>query len=216
LIVWSLRRGWHGPVVRAVLIVVAGTVLCCAALKWQPAGARLQLPVFLVCAALIAWAAETLGPTGMIIAMLACFVAWLPASETQLRPWRTAPTVFATSRWENYFRFNPRSRLYAENAIAALQKTTPKTVHVISRHGFPYPLINRIVTAVPGAALWGAPLSATVVPPEAVLVIEPSEKPFPPDFKPAGTAGPYRAIGGVEPYALYLPVSATASSLPAR
>jgi len=219
LLLWAVavRRPWPGPSAGLVLFVIVGAMLCCLLLKWQPTGARLHLPAFLVLAALIAWAAERFGNAGVGAATFLCLLAWLPASETQLRPWRTAPTIFATSRWENYFRFHPRERLAVETSLAALESVRPATLQIVSRHGFPHPLMARFRVKVPGAQFWGTLPHATLTPPAAVLVIEPSDRPLPGEFTPPGAAGPYRSHGGLAPHTLYLPaISTTASPPPAQ
>jgi hypothetical protein len=49
-------------------IMVGGVALFCLLLKWQPWGARLHLPVFLVLAALTARVAERFGLPAMALA----------------------------------------------------------------------------------------------------------------------------------------------------
>jgi hypothetical protein len=216
ILLWGVRRSWRGPALTAVLFVIVGALLCCVLLKWQPTGARLHLPVFLVLAALIAAAAERLGTPGVVGAAAACLVAWLPASETQLRPWRTSPTVFATSRWENTFRFHPRERLAVEASLSALAAARPATLQIVSRHGFPYPVMQRFLAAAPEARLWGVLPEAAAAPPSAVLVVEPSDRPRPAEFIPPGATSSYRAIADLAPHTLYLPAPPATASPPAR
>ena len=212
LLLILLRRAWRGPPGRVLLLVVGGTLLGALVLKWQPTGARLQLPVFLVLAALIAWAAERLGRAAMVAVAGGCVLAWLPSSETQLRPWHTAPTLFATSRWENYFRFHPRLRLDFEQSLGALAKVRPASLQIVSRHGFPYPLLQRLREELPETRLWGTLPEALAQPPSAILVVEP-EANFPAEYRPPGSAVSYRAVGGLTAQRLYLPVAAEQPAL---
>jgi hypothetical protein len=175
-------------------------------LKWQPAGARLQLPVFLVLAALIAWGAERLGRGVMFAVVAICLIGWLPSSETQLRPWRTSPTIFAASRWKNYFRFRPGLQFEIEQSLAVLGRVRPDTLQVVTRHAFSYPLLLRLTEVTPATRLWGTLPEATQKPPAAILVME-SELNLPAEYRPPGTSVVYRALPGLTGHALYLPVN---------
>ena len=210
---WLGRRSWRQTSALPVAFVVVGALCCCLALKWQPTGARLHLPIFLVLAPLSAWAAEGLGRCASVFVAAGCLAGWVPASETQLRPWRTAPTIFSTSRWENYFRFHPRERLAAEMTLVALEAARPASVQVVSRHGFPAPVLARYLAELDGR-LWGELPSANHEVPGAVLVVDPSGRPFPPEYSAPGSKDPFRAVGGLAPYELYLPARGTIVSSP--
>jgi hypothetical protein len=102
------RRGY-------ALALVAGFVIFCAKLKWQPWGSRLQLPLFVLGAPLIAVTISFLAPKLARTATALILVAGLPwvfFNETRSllqRPtrqsfWNTAdPTVFNRSRLDLYF-----------------------------------------------------------------------------------------------------------------
>lgn len=210
---WLGRRSWRHTTALPVAFVVVGALCCCLALKWQPTGARLHLPIFLVLAPITAWAAEGLGRCASVFVAAGCLAGCVPASETQLRPWRTAPTIFSTSRWENYFRFHPRERLAAEMTLVALEAARPASVQVVSRHGFPAPVLARYLAELDGR-LWGELPSANHEVPGAVLVVDPSGRPFPPEYSAPGSKDPFRAVGGLAPYELYLPARGTIVSPP--
>jgi hypothetical protein len=202
--VWLWRRAWRGVPLQAMLLCIGGTALCCLALKWQPAGARLQLPIFLLLAPIISWAASTIGATVVSGVAVLALLGWVPFSETHLRPWRTQPTIFATNRWENYFRFHPAQRRYADAVLAKLVTAQPVTVQIVSRHGFPYPIMKEI-RAQRLALFWGDLPAATAAPPGAVLVTEIGGQKLPSEFRPAGATEAFELVPGLEPYGLYLP-----------
>jgi hypothetical protein len=201
--IWTRGCGTAG---RLLWFVAVSVILGALVLKWQPTGARLQLPVFLVLTALIGWGAERLGCGVMITVGAICLIGWLPSSETQLRPWRTSPTIFAASRWENYFRFRPRLQFEIEQSLAVLSRVRPDSLQIVTRHAFSYPLLLRLTDVTPGTRLWGTLPEATQKPPAAILVIEPELK-LPAEYRPPGTSMVYRALPGLTGHALYLPAS---------
>jgi hypothetical protein len=218
-IAWLLVRGpRRGPEMAALLMAVGGAVLFCLLLKWQPWGARLHLPVFLVLAALTARVAERLGPRAMILAAGLCVAGWLPSAQTRDRPLWSSPTIFSTTRWEDYFRLDPQDRVFAETALRAIRSAGVKSLQILARHSHAYPIMRGYLAENgPEAMFWSELPGALAAPAAGVLLLESFGRPLPLYLQPAGTKERYRAAGETDPYGLYLPESrarALAATLP--
>jgi hypothetical protein len=203
--VWGRKRGWP---LRLPVLVVAGLLLYATLLKWQPWGARLHLPAFVLLAALVAWLVER----GGAIASWACAalvaVGIWPSLEPDIRPLLSAPTVFAMSRWENYFRTQPEDRLPAERCLRALKTAHVELLKVIVNHGFPYPLMRRYLDEGAGRTrLWVARPEDHAVAPEGIVMVDRFGFGRPLYLRPPGAAERYRAAGVTAPFHLYLPES---------
>ena len=136
-----IRPGRGGDIRRAfALALVAGFVLFCIELKWQPWGSRLQLPLFVLGAPLIAitfW--HVLRPNMARVAALLAVIAALPwVLFNESRPlvpkptrrvlWnRDAPTVFNTSRREMYFMNRPELAQPYQEAAAQIERRAATT-----------------------------------------------------------------------------------------
>ncbi len=203
------RRPRRGAKLAALVVVAGGMLLYCAVLKWQPAGARLQLPAFLVLAALIAVVAEDFGPRTIVFVAAACVLGWLPAVETGNRPLWSAPQVWAASRWENYFRFDPPEAARQEACVQTLLAARVSSLQIVSRHGFPWPLMRRWrAEAGAGAKFWGPLPESAETPPDGVLVLD--FIPHPPSLHPPNAREDFLRVGATGPYAVYIPASRAA------
>jgi hypothetical protein len=201
----------------ALIVVAGGAVLYCVVLKWQPAGARLQLPAFMVLAALIAVVAESLGSRAITLTAAVCVLGWLPSAETRDRPLWSAPRLWALSRWENYFRFYPPEAARQEACVQALLAAKVSSLQIVTRHGFPWPLMRRWQhEAGPGVKFWGTLPESAHTPPDGVLVLD--FLPHPPSLHPPNAREAFVRVGSTGPYAVYMPESrvATVRSMSAR
>jgi hypothetical protein len=85
--------------------LLAGFLLFCTYLKWQPYMARLELPLFVLGAPLAGFLLEGLRPAALaIVPCLFLFsVARLPALQNWTRPLTGSASLFRTDRRQNYF-----------------------------------------------------------------------------------------------------------------
>jgi 4-amino-4-deoxy-L-arabinose transferase-like glycosyltransferase len=195
------RAGW-GP---AVVLLAGGALLYCVGLKWQPWGARLHLPGFMVLAALggAVVAAQSARAAGVFAA--ACVLAWLPSAVTLQRSLWGSPSLAAGTRWENYFQLQVFDRLVQEATLARLQALGVRTLYAKNQHAFFYPILQRFLAeGGPEAGLRGAVRGPASGPAEGVLMAKMVGDALPLYTAGAGGAGRYRAAGGSHPYGIYL------------
>ncbi len=175
LAVWWRRewRAWQW--LAAVTAVMA--LLYCAALKWQPWGARLQLPGFVTGTLLVAALADALATArrrhvvAWTVGMLG-LLAWWPSHETSARPLWTVPTLGEVPRETNYYRYNP-DFLARDTALAAMVRTAAvREVALVAQHDSAYPLMRRLQREVPVLRFYGAPIAQSAPAPAAILVLE--------------------------------------------
>ena len=165
---------------------------------------------FMVLAALIAVVAESLGARAIALAAGVCVLSWLPSAETSDRPLWSAPQLWATSRWENYFRFDPPEAARQEACVQALLAAKVSSLQIVTRHGFPWPLMRRWQReAGPGAKFWGTLPESAHTPPDGVLVLD--FIPHPPSLHPPNAREVFLRVGATGPYAIYVPESRAAT-----
>ncbi len=159
------------------MVVAAMALLDCAVLKWQPWGARLQLPVFVTGSLLVAGLAATLPPSRWRNAVawglgILGLLAWWPSHDTAARPLWKSPTLFEETREINYYRYHPD--FFARDvALAAMVRDAGvHEVAVVSRHDSAYPLMRRLQREMPGLRFHGAPATDGARVPEAILALE--------------------------------------------
>jgi hypothetical protein len=201
-----LRGPRVGTKMALALVAGAGMILYCIVLKWQPAGARLHMPSFMLLAPVIAAVADTLGSRAIGFAACICVLGWLPSIETSDRPLWSAPQIWAASRWENYFRFHPPEAARQDACVRALLAAKISSLQVVTRHGFPWPLMRRWqLEAGPAANFWGTLPQSARVAPDGILVLD--HIPHPPTLHPPNTREPFVRFGDTGPYALFVPES---------
>lgn len=174
----ALAAGWRaggaGPCVRWLALAgLVGAVLFCAALKWQPWAARLQLPLFALAipACVLATAAQRrTRAVGSAAIALGCAVAvWVPGADTQGRTLWQHPRLGELPRELNYYR--TLTHLAARDAGLAelVARSGARAVDVQSVHDIAYPLMRRLQREVPDVHFVGAP--ARRGPVDGILVL---------------------------------------------
>ncbi|PTX95544.1 glycosyltransferase family 39 protein [Opitutus sp. ER46] len=186
---------------------LAMALLFTAVLKWQPWGARLQLPIFVAGSLLVPVVVEACSITGRrwaagIVAVLV-LTAWWPSREMAERPLWTAPTLWQVPRDTNRYRYFPALRVRDMGLVGLLRESGARDVAISSVHDMPYNLMRALQQTVPGVHFYGAPVSAIPALPDALVVLE-LHKPLPLyHVFPDGTR--FRLVGEGATDGLYLP-----------
>ncbi|WP_415909749.1 phospholipid carrier-dependent glycosyltransferase [Oleiharenicola sp. Vm1] len=187
--------------------VLAGALLFCAALKWQPWAARLELPLFAlgtaaVVVALESWNARARrGPAALAVAGAA--LAWWPGADTWTRPLWGRPAVWETPRELGYYRLQPR--LVARDVALAdvVAESGVRRLALQNVHDIQYPLMRLLQRRRPELRFAGAPAGERE-PPDGVLLFD-LGRPQPLYARYAGRAD-WRLVGDGFGDGLYLPV----------
>ena len=161
------RRRQIAPILYASGLVLA-FVLFSAALRWQPWGVRLMIPLVLAGAPLAARMLEECGPWTRRVAIVGLVAAAVPCLLWNAsRPACGPQSVFSTPRERQYF--VNRAALGAPYA-AALERIAalkPRVVGLaLSEDSFEYPLWRFVERRLPGARLVTLQMDARVPPHE--------------------------------------------------
>lgn len=179
LLLWLLlsARGARGANVRwLAAAVVLGAVAFCAVIKWQPWGARLQIPLFALGLVPLAvwteaWPAASRRAFGAPVLLLAG-AAWWPGADTELRPLWTAPTLWTTTREADFYRAQPQARARDDSIADLARQAGWRTVYRHNLHDIAYPLMRRLRAVSPGLRFAGAPAGRLRdEPPDAIAVL---------------------------------------------
>lgn len=162
----ALGIGWPassvGPRVRwLALAVLAGAVLFCAALKWQPWAARLQLPLFALtipaCVVAVASQRSTRASGIAAIAVAAALGVWWPGADTMGRTLWQHPRLDELPRDLNYYRTLTHLAGRDAGLTELVARGGVRAVDVQSVHDIAYPLMRRLRREVPDIHFVGAP-----------------------------------------------------------
>lgn len=149
--VWRVRSA--APARWLAVVVVAMILAYALVLKWQPWGARLQLPVFVAGSLLAAVVVARLAPRRTAVWLAAGFVigcvAWWPARETRLRPWRTSPTVFEVGRDPGRQRQLTALTSRDRRVVELIKQAGLRETVLLSVHDSVYPLMRALRREVP-------------------------------------------------------------------
>ncbi|OIQ88099.1 hypothetical protein GALL_300310 [mine drainage metagenome] len=202
--------GWRriDPAERALWPAFAAMVVLFAlAIKWQPWITRLELPSFLIAAALAARALDRLPPWAPVAAGLAAFAVWIPAAETATRPLWTEPTLWQTTRWADYFRVSPADEAVTNRSVALIERARVHLLEIDNIHNAPYPAMRRLLDSDPvRIRFWGCLPQSRKVPPDAIWASA-NHRELPLWRTVPGARERYRAVGNAYPWVLYLPAS---------
>ncbi len=148
--------GWRGAAGWRWLAVVTASMalITCASLKWQPWGARLELPVFATGSLL---AAGVIGALPPLVRCLAAWGAgalgllvWWPSHNISARPLQSSPALWAVSRDANRYRYYPELQERDAALTRLVHDAGVHEVAVVSLHDIAYPLMRQLGAGCPG------------------------------------------------------------------
>lgn len=205
---WT-RRGSAGQASWLLLgFAVTGALALAGAAKWQPWGARLQLPLFIL--ALPVFGALAVGPGGRMgaagwLAGAAALGALVPSLNIYQRPLWGRPNIFADPREEIQYRFWPSIREPQRAVGDELLDPRIRCVRfAMEQMNWAYPVMRRLLderTEPP--VYWGSRHSPD---PDAVVAY-PGDDTLPVAWAQPGTSEPYWAVGDTAPYLVYVRAS---------
>lgn len=170
LLIWRARTA--ASLRWLALVVLAMGLAYVLTLKWQPWGARLQLPVFAAGVMLSAGALAKVAPrrttVWLVLGFLLGGVAWWPARETRLRPWKTKPTIFEVARAPGRHRHLPALASRDHRVVKLIKASGVRETVLLSVHDCVYPLMRDLKRELPEFQFVGGRAAA----PESLLVCE--------------------------------------------
>lgn len=139
---WPLRRRLGPPVVPYAAALVAAFALFAAVLRWQPWHTRLELPLLVLGAPLVAVVAERLSRRLAAVLAGLLLVTMLPwVAYNQARPLVGPRSILLVSRADQYFTNRPSLRAAYQGALGLLAERGCRQVGFMSSaDGWEYPL----------------------------------------------------------------------------
>jgi hypothetical protein len=211
-LVWARSDDTRAPAWMLLLLVVAGFLLFCLALKWQVWHVRLVIALLALPAPVVAWVVTARGTPRLALAVsTVLLVGLLPSLNCEQRPLLGPQSVFTSDA--DSVRFYPatdRGRTMAKQAERMIE-LQPRTVGVSTPWSFAEYLLQRALLDEMARPPIFTAFNAT---------LQVSEKPEPdPDVLLVGDSGPERVQhastgawyvkqGRLRPYDLYLKESA--------
>jgi 4-amino-4-deoxy-L-arabinose transferase-like glycosyltransferase len=194
------KKAW----ILLALGVVAGLALAIA-VKWQPWGTRLQLPIFALVVPIFGIVGT--GPGGRIgrlgwLAGALALAALLPALNIYQRPLWGPVNIFSAPRDEIQFRFWPSLRQPDREIADLLLDDRVRCIRFAMRQmHWTYPMMRRLIDkrAAP-PFFWGPKDSPS---PDAVITYAGDDE-LPVEASQPGTSEGYIAVGSTYPYSLHV------------
>jgi len=201
---WGSGRGGRGSAWILLGLSAAGLCLFAAAAKWQPWGARLELPLFVLIVPVAGWLGATRDRIGWggWMAAIGAALALLPALNIYERPLWGRPNVFTARREELEFRFWPSLGASQDAVTAVLGDPRIHCVRfAMDQMNWSYPMMRRLLDQRSEPPVFWGPQGSPA--PDAV-VDYPGPDGLPLEIRQPGSPERYLAVGNAAPYGVYL------------
>ena len=154
VVVWRRREAFGAPVRLWIWMTIAGAIMFCAALKWQPWNSRLHLPLFVLAAPLIGVAFEGRRRLAVVLAAAFGLLALPSLAATWPRELLGPKSVLTMPRPAQQFRNHPMLQPVYEAAADVLSTMECRRVGlVLGGDDWEYPFWS-LLRARFGEGLW--------------------------------------------------------------
>ncbi|MFA6204501.1 MAG: hypothetical protein WC710_15085 [Gallionella sp.] len=201
--IWRRAGDWRW----LAWVCVAMALAYCVVIKWQPWGARLQQPVFVI-GVVLATAVIGLLPSRWgrwlvwLVAILG-LVAWWPGREAAARPLWSEPSIFTTDRETMTYRYLGFLQNRDTALVDVMREAGLRDVMIVSVHDVTYTLMRKMQKALPRVHFYGAPSSDGSRKPGAIVSLD-LLRPLP-LYHMMDDGSRYRLVGDTMGDGIYLP-----------
>ncbi len=184
---------------------VAGAIVFCCLLKWQPWAARLHLPLFALGLVPMAVVMPS-GRNGFNLAgcgaLLIGLAGWLPAINTEGRELWGNASIWRHSRQSGYYSKLPKLEQRDEGLAKVIKDSEARNVMIVNLHDIAYPLMRRLRDAEPSTRFAGAWADSDS--PKALIMLRMGGTM--PLYQSLGAGRAWRLVGEGYGEGVYLPV----------
>lgn len=184
---------------------VAGIIVFCCLLKWQPWAARLHLPLFALGLVPLAVVMPR-GRNGFNLAgcgaLLIGLAGWLPAISTEGRALWGNASIWRHSRQSGYYNKLPKLEQRDEGLAKVIKDSEARNVMIVNLHDIAYPLMRRLRDAEPSTRFAGAWTDSDS--PQALIILHMGGTM--PLYQSLGAGRVWRLVGEGYGEGVYLPV----------
>jgi hypothetical protein len=204
-LVFFRRRTLGGKAWILLALGVAAGFALAIAVKWQPWGSRLQLPIFVLVVPILGMVGTN--PDGRVgrigwLAAACAFVALIPVVNIYQRPLWGPVNIFNAPRDDIQFRFWPSLQRPEKEIADRLLDDRVRCVRFAMRQmHWTYPMMRRLIDKRANPPFFWGPKGSPA--PDAVVTYAGDDELAVETVQP-GTAEPYFAVGSTYPYLLYV------------
>jgi hypothetical protein len=185
--------------------VVAGAIVFCCLLKWQPWAARLHLPLFALglvpLAVVIPRSRHVIDPASCLVLALG-LAGWLPAINTEGRELWGNTAIWRCSRQSGYYKKLPQLEQRDEGLAKVMRDSGARNVMIVNLHDIAYPLMRRLADNEPSTRFTGVWTDSDS--PQALIILRRGGTM--PLYQAPGGGRAWRLVGEGYGEGVYLPV----------